>query len=243
MLLGGGAGRSDAPPPGPPRGSSSARSGRGRRRRGRCTPSIRPVAERLPRPAEERAPARRSRRPAPRARGTSASWRIWRNPNSAGAPRGTVRFTANSISTGAFAPVASDLRRAARSGASGNASVLEDWGEGHDAHARARDAVVDGVVLGRVRRAHGGERPVGLGRAEVEPRLARVSAGVPAGQVERPELALRASRGRRRPRRNAGRAGERAGRSARSVSPSTTVFPKPSATAAMPSAAVIGGAG
>ena len=74
-------------------------------------------------------------------------------------------------------------------------AVLEDEGEADQPHAGARDPVVDGVVLGRVGRADGGQRPVLLGDVEVERRLAHLAVGVhpqtPLVELQRPELALR----------------------------------------------------
>ena len=78
--------------------------------------------------------------------------------------------------------------------------MLEDRSETHEPDARARQAVVDRVVLRRPRRAEGRERPVGLGDLEAGSRFfetarrrmrRRLRARGRPAHLERPELALR----------------------------------------------------
>ena len=143
---------------------------------------MRPLPSTLRAAADERAPAPRSPISSSSLSRDRASGRSCRKPNSRRLAGGAERFTANSISTGAPMPQAPDAPAAlAGSRPAGSVPCLSTGAKRDQAHAGAREAVVDGVVLRR------------LGGAPRRPACRRLRPR--RGRSDAPR-----SRGRRRPR-------------------------------------------
>ena len=152
-----------------------------------------PVPEDVGAAAEQPAPAPRPRAPAPLPPATAPAAASGGRRTASGRRGGRWRFTANSISTGAFIPHSPISMRALMISARGNVSCLR-IGAKLTTRAPGRERpVVDRVVLARV----GGARPRGAcrrprpppGRSAPRPPLA---VGPVAGrEAQGPELPLR----------------------------------------------------
>ena len=119
-----------------------------------------------------------------------ARGRIWTNPNSRGRP-GRDRQVHRELDLDRRAhPALPLLHEGRQQVGERKPPLLQDRGEGHEPRPRAREPVVDGVVLGRVGRGDARQRAVRLGGREVERLLAHPAVRGPALEGKRPELAL-----------------------------------------------------
>ena len=129
-----------------------------------------------------------ARSPAPRSRATAPAAASAGSRTRAARPAARRRFDRElDLHRRRPCPSVPSSSRRSRISASGKRPCLRIGAKVTSAHARARDAVVDGVVLRRVGRGDGGQRAVGLGdlerrsavSAHARPRLRRRAARAP----------------------------------------------------------------
>ena len=144
-------------------------------------------------------------------------------------------------------PSASSPARTSNSriGARGNMPMLQHGREGHHARAGTAQPVVDGLIVGGIGGADRVQRAILLGDIEAEARFAQMTRPVreERRRVREPRTPFACWRECLPPTKTAAGSWDSADRSVRHLPPSTTVRPRPSATAAMPSSKFMGGTG